>query len=307
MKACQVASPRGGRVCCEWPTHHRVSDRELPKSIAQSAAVDSECNMRPRELRELWGDVGSHGFTLPTVQFYGHTKGHHRSFSNFFEHAPFVFTVPEGCGGAAIVASGRSATVPCSFSEKAIMLCKAAVMGDYASYDRIAVSFTPKDAKALGRCVEPWDESIWQSVVCDVALAAVGQKFAALPQHANTLLNTGDRIIAEMTRNDCNWGTGLDVGHADASRPGAWRGTNILGWALMVTREQLKKDGGLIPVTAKAQAGAAAAAAAAASTSDDGTPKDEKQEAPSERRCSGKRHRGERKGRLQSAWLAGGE
>ena len=261
--------------------------------------------MRPRELRELWNDVDTHGFTLPTVEFYGHTKGHHRAFSNFFEHEQFDFTVPEGCGGGAIVASGRSATVPCAFSEKAIMLCKAAVMGDYASYDRIAGSRTPKQAKALGRCVEPWDEEVWQSVVCEVALAAVGQKFAALPQHAQTLLKTGDRLIAEMTRNDCNWGTGLDVGHADASRPGSWPGTNILGWALMVTREQLKKDGGFVPVTVVAQS-AAAAAAAAACTSGDSAPKDE--EALSKRGGGGgKQHRGERKRRVQSAWLGDGE
>ena len=56
--------------------------------------------MRPRDLEDLWYDVGTHGFSLPTVEFYGHTRGHYRSFSNFFE-AEFTFTVPEACNSEA--------------------------------------------------------------------------------------------------------------------------------------------------------------------------------------------------------------
>merc|ERR1712224_1034922 len=79
-------------------------------------------------------------------------------------------------------------------------------------------------------------------VVCEVAREVVYQKFAHVPHLADRLLKTGDSVIAEMTRNDCNWGTGLDVGHIDASRPQNWRGTNILGWALMVARAQIRHD-----------------------------------------------------------------
>ena len=42
----------------------------------------------------------------------------------------------------------------------------------------------------------------------------------------------GDAVIAEMTRNDCNWGTGLDVGHIDGSRPHNWKKSedpNLMG------------------------------------------------------------------------------
>ena len=77
--------------------------------------------------------------------------------------------------------------------------------------------------------------------MCTVALAVVSQKFASVSGLSALLLGTGRRVIAEMTKNDCNWGTGLDVGHADANRPPHWRGTNILGWALMAAREQMRQ------------------------------------------------------------------
>ena len=214
--------------------------------------------MRPDELRALWQDVGSQGFQLPAISFYDHKQGHYRSFSNFYEHRPFDFTVPEECGGAALVAAGRSTVVPVTFTEKAIMLCKAAVMGDYAIFDEIARARDPKKAKALGRLVHPWDQKIWDAAVCTVAVAVVEQKFGALPELGALLHGTGQRVIAEMTRNDANWGTGFDIGHADEHRPARWRGTNILGWALMVARERLRAG------SDAATAGAAAAPLTAA-------------------------------------------
>lgn len=196
--------------------------------------------MTPRELRELWSDVAAHGFELPTVEFYGHTSCRpHPYFSNFFEHPAFEFTVPDSCGAAELVASGREPTVFVTFGEKAIMLCKASVMRDYDMFDAIKGATNPRKAKGLGRQVSPWDQGTWDRVVCDVAVAVVHQKFQGVPSLAPALLSTGNRVIAEMTRNDTNWGTGLDVGHADASRPRNWRGTNILGWALMVARARL--------------------------------------------------------------------
>ena len=66
--------------------------------------------MHPKELRtRYWNDVAAAGFELPTVEFYGHASGHYRSFSNFYEHAAFVFSVPECCGRAALLSSGRAA------------------------------------------------------------------------------------------------------------------------------------------------------------------------------------------------------
>ena len=68
------------------------------------------------------------------------------------------------------------------------------------------------------------------------------QKFRSVAGLDEMLLATGNRIIALMDSNDRIWGTGLDPGHADASRPERWRGTNLLGWALIEARATIRAD-----------------------------------------------------------------
>ena len=75
--------------------------------------------------------------------------------------------------------------------------------------------------------------------MCEIALDVVFQKFNSVPGLRDILLKTGNQVIAEMTSGDRNWGTGLDVGHPNASIPAQWDGTNILGWALMRTRNHI--------------------------------------------------------------------
>ena len=145
-----------------------------------------------KDLLELWRDVEAHEFSLPAIEFYGHTSGPYRAFSNFHEHAPYSFQLPEVCGRDDLVASGRSASTLITFAEKAIMLCKAAVMSDYASYDTIVRAQTPAQAKALGRKVGNWKQQLWSKVVCEVAREVVLQKFATVPGLEALLLGTGN-------------------------------------------------------------------------------------------------------------------
>ena len=56
------------------------------------------------------------------------------------------------------------------------------------------------------------------------------------------LLSTGDKIIAEATVKDNIWGIGIDVGDPRVQDPKQWKGTNVLGFALMKAREQLRND-----------------------------------------------------------------
>lgn len=194
----------------------------------------------PNEVPGYWENLSFFGWQLPTVEFYSHKTGPHCCFSNFYKHEHFNFTVPESCGRAELIATGRSSTVACAFSEKAIMLCKAAAMGDYASYDEIVHSSSPAHTKKCGRRIRHWDQYKWNQIVVEVAVQSVLQKFCALPKLAKVLLNTGDRLIAEMSSTDTNWGTGLEMGHPDGSRPAYWKGKNILGYALIVTRAELR-------------------------------------------------------------------
>ena len=212
------------------------SDDERPAKRAKAATL--QLRTHPNQLRDLWrGDVTREGQTLPVVAFYSHRgSSPHRCFSNFHQGA-FDFTLPASCDGAA----PRTVRVGCG--EQAIMLSKAALFHDAARFDAIAApGKRPEEYKALGRRVQGFDGGAWDGAVVDVAIAVVSQKFASDPALWKVLDATGDRVLAEMTKNDSFWGTGIDRSHADAQTPSAWPGTNILGYALMVARERLRAD-----------------------------------------------------------------
>ena len=63
----------------------------------------------------------------------------------------------------------------CDFSEKAIMLCKAAVMGDAEKFHEIAKAEKPYVAKQLGRQVRAFDEATWKALdVAGVVSGGIG-------------------------------------------------------------------------------------------------------------------------------------
>ena len=126
------------------------------------------------------------------------------------------------------------------FAEKALMLMKASLMGDKDAYRAIEAATTPAEAKNLGRYVEPWNNDLWQSHVCEVARHLIVSKFA-VPELKHHLLKTGERLIAEAARNDCVWGIGMDGKNPAAKLPFKWRGANVLGWALMEARTELRR------------------------------------------------------------------
>jgi ribA/ribD-fused uncharacterized protein len=234
------------------------SDDEPPAKRAKALPRSLRLRTHPDQLPALWRDVASEGLSLPVIPFYGHTHGAHKCFSNFFA-SPFDFTLPACCSAA-------PRTLRVAFGEQAIMACKAAAMGDWASYDAISRSNTsPKACKALGRKVKPFRQDVWAGVVVEVAVEIAMQKFASDGVLWKVLDATGDRVLAEMTKNDSYWGTGIDRSHADAQTPSAWRGTNILGYALMVARERLRAQ----------RAGSAAAPASSAPASSAPPPDDD--------------------------------
>ena len=158
---------------------------------------------------QIWQQWPRKRVQQSVVGFYGHHLSKpYACFSNFAEAPvaePFEFELPDGIIPDGVDRELFPTPTVVEFSEKAIMMCKAAAMADSDSYHAIVRSTTPRCAKGKGRQVYPFDEEKWQAVVCHVAREVVWQKFAKTPRLANILLGTGDRIIAEATRNDKIW------------------------------------------------------------------------------------------------------
>jgi len=93
--------------------------------------------------------------------------------------------------------------------------------------------------KKFGRVVQNFDEDLWKKYVTETAYEVVKQKAQSDEKLKELLKATGNRIIAEMTKNDAIWGTGHDIDSVDEQRFQAWVGTNFLGEAWMRVREEL--------------------------------------------------------------------
>eukprot|EP00927_Polykrikos_kofoidii_P068457 TRINITY_DN63815_c0_g1_i1.p1 TRINITY_DN63815_c0_g1~~TRINITY_DN63815_c0_g1_i1.p1 ORF type:complete len:295 (+),score=44.18 TRINITY_DN63815_c0_g1_i1:56-940(+) len=159
-------------------------------------------------------------------------------FSNFFRHsAPYDFRLPEF-----VKRPGFPDAVSCSFSEKAIMVMKAALMDDRPTFDKMLRVNDPAAVKKLGRQVKGFDDKLWQRHLEKIAFEAVFQKFSSCDRLREKLLSTGDCILAEATVNDRIWGIGLDVGDPRVQDRTQWQGRNILGKALMDVRSAFKED-----------------------------------------------------------------
>ena len=82
----------------------------------------------------------------------------------------------------------QSQRVACAFSEKVVMLCKAAAMGGTVTYREIAQASTPEAAKSLGRQVRGFSDQVWARVVCSVSFQVVAQKLMKSPELQELLL-----------------------------------------------------------------------------------------------------------------------
>lgn len=127
-------------------------------------------------------------------------------------------------------------------AEHWMMAEKARIFGDVDA-ERLAIdAANPALAKAAGRAVRDFDETVWQRERFEIVVRGSVHKFSASPDLREYLLRTGDRVLVEASPRDRVWGIGLGAKNEDAERPAAWRGLNLLGFALMEARARLRAD-----------------------------------------------------------------
>jgi ribA/ribD-fused uncharacterized protein len=125
-------------------------------------------------------------------------------------------------------------------AEHYMMAAKARLSGDADAAERILAAPHPGAAKALGRQVRGFDEQRWAQHRFDVVVAGNLAKFAQHPQLRDFLAGTGSRVLAEASPLDRVWGIGLGADDEQATSPEHWPGLNLLGFALMEVRHQLR-------------------------------------------------------------------
>ena len=125
-------------------------------------------------------------------------------------------------------------------AEHFMMAEKARLFGDLKKLAAILEAATPRDAKALGRKVSPFDQTLWNDRCVDVVVRGNVAKFGADERLRSFLLSTGEKVLVEASPRDTVWGIGLGRDNPKARDPSQWRGRNLLGFALMEARTRLR-------------------------------------------------------------------
>lgn len=187
--------------------------------------------MTPTELKKIWKKIpGEHKIIKFNSEYDDELFS---CFSNLHIHNTFSFELPSWCG----IYGGDKINV--ESSEKAIMLCKASLMNDPDSFIEILKCSNQHKVKSLGKKIKNFNQELWNEKVCFLTKKIIKKKFSNVKGLKEVLFLTKNHLIAKISPTDKNWGIGMGKDNPDSNYPTLWKGSNILGWALMEVREEL--------------------------------------------------------------------
>jgi len=168
------------------------------------------------------------------------SEGHHFEYLLFWGHTQKRKGSPD--------ASCLSQWFPASFvvdghvyptAEHWMMAGKARLFEDDEMLEGILEAEDPGKAKALGRKVRGFDGAQWSKARGPLVVEGNVEKFGQNPALKQFLLKTGRDVLVEASPRDRIWGIGMGASNPEARNPLKWRGTNLLGFALMEARAAL--------------------------------------------------------------------
>ncbi len=127
-------------------------------------------------------------------------------------------------------------------AEHFMMAEKARLFGDEEIRAQVLEAKTPGAAKALGRSVRGFVHEEWVAKRFEIVTRGNFEKFSRNEDLGSYLASTGERVLVEASPVDRIWGTGLAKGDPGADDPRAWKGLNLLGFALMEARSMLAEQ-----------------------------------------------------------------
>lgn len=126
-------------------------------------------------------------------------------------------------------------------AEHWMMAQKALLFGDNEAFQEVLTTEKPAVAKAIGRKVRNFEEAVWNAKRYEIVAEGSYHKFSQHAAMRDLLLHTGKRVIVEASPRDRIWGIGMSQNNEAAHNPFKWRGSNLLGFALMEARDRLEQ------------------------------------------------------------------
>jgi len=125
-------------------------------------------------------------------------------------------------------------------AEHWMMAEKARLFNDIICLEEIIACEHPMDAKQWGRKVKNFDPDLWNQHKYEMVKQGNMHKFSQHPDLKEFLLGTKNRVLVEASPRDRIWGIGMGQSNEKAENPNLWRGQNLLGFALMEVRDELR-------------------------------------------------------------------
>lgn len=129
-------------------------------------------------------------------------------------------------------------------TEQWMMAEKARLFGDNETLDKILMETIPRKIKDLGRTVKGFDVEEWKKYRFEIVTEGNLHKFSQNKNLSDYLLSTGDKIIVEASPFDRIWGIGIGDDNEFVDKPRNWPGLNLLGFAIMTARDELRNTNG---------------------------------------------------------------
>lgn len=126
-------------------------------------------------------------------------------------------------------------------AEHYMMAGKARLFDDEKILEKILQCKTPNEVKSLGRKVKNFNPQLWDKHKYEIVKQGNLLKFSQNPKLKGFLAATEDKVLVEASPYDRIWGIGMLESDSRTHNPSLWDGENLLGFALMEVRDELRK------------------------------------------------------------------
>lgn len=215
-------------------------DKKFPEPVCWSLSEDDI-----KRYQEFWtyNWKAAKGYSYSSERILEECRdGQKRDVVYFWGHHPAKDGgVGKECFSQWYMADFHVGHIKYSCMEQYMMSKKALLFGDKETNELIMEAGTQGEIKALGRKVKGFDENIWNEFKFLIVLTGNYYKFSQLKKARQCLLGSGNAILAEASPYDTIWGIGMGAEEAGQSDICDWRGSNLLGFALMEVREEIAR------------------------------------------------------------------
>ena len=125
--------------------------------------------------------------------------------------------------------------------EKYMMYNKALLFDDKDIANEILNTNQPKAIKELGRKVKNFNDELWDKMKYKIVFTGNYYKFSQNTDLRNFLLSTKNKVLVEASPYDKVWGIKMKYDDENIENPFCWKGENLLGFALMEARDEIKR------------------------------------------------------------------